>query len=205
MIRRRAYPTIVHAPTIPHPSTGRFLQEDPIWFEAGDLNVYRYVWNSPANWTDPSGMAAAGQYASTLAVPVALMGGTIATQRMLSTASGTARYLASADKNALSTIGAAIACTFYALADALNTAMRLDMQIFGVSGCGVLAGSIAPNDPPEGKPADDPAEPCDVQLDADLMMCKTIAAMKGGGYSTKKGRKILRYAKVKQWNDMRLA
>ncbi|MGP4687089.1 RHS repeat-associated core domain-containing protein [Agrobacterium pusense] len=100
------------------PSTGRFLQEDPIWFEAGDLNVYRYVWNSPANWTDPSGMAAAGQYASTLAVPVALVGGTIATQRMLSTASGSARYLASADKNALSTIGAAIACTFYTLADA---------------------------------------------------------------------------------------
>ena len=39
------------------PSTGRFLQEDPIWFEAGDLNVYRYTWNNPTNWTDPSGMS----------------------------------------------------------------------------------------------------------------------------------------------------
>ena len=38
------------------PTTGRFLQEDPIWFEAGDLNVYRYTWNNPGNWTDPSGM-----------------------------------------------------------------------------------------------------------------------------------------------------
>ncbi len=162
------------------PSTGRFLQEDPIWFEAGDFKVYRYVWNSPANWTDPSGMAAAGQYASTLAVPVALMGGTIATQRMLSTASGTARYLASADKNALSTIGAAIACTFYTFADALNTAMQPNMQIVGVSGCGVLARSTPPNEPPKGGPADDPAELCDVQLDSDLMMCKTIATMKHG-------------------------
>ena len=40
------------------PATGRFLQEDPIWFQAGDLNVYRYVWNNPLNWTDPSGLTA---------------------------------------------------------------------------------------------------------------------------------------------------
>jgi hypothetical protein len=38
---------------------GRFLQEDPIWFNAGDMNVYRYVWNSPVNWRDPSGKSAA--------------------------------------------------------------------------------------------------------------------------------------------------
>ncbi|MGP4689697.1 hypothetical protein ACSV5K_25555, partial [Agrobacterium pusense] len=157
-----------------------FLQEDPIWFEAGDLNVYRYVWNSPANWTDPSGMAAAGQYASTLAVPVALMGGTIATQRMLSTASGTARYLASADKNALSTIGAAIACTFYTLADALNTAMQPDMQIVGVSGCGVLARSIPPNDPPDDKsPGLPPSwdDPCAAQMKQCMMT--SLADQKG--------------------------
>jgi RHS repeat-associated protein len=30
---------------------GRFLQEDPIWFDAGDLNVYRMTWNNPVNWT----------------------------------------------------------------------------------------------------------------------------------------------------------
>jgi RHS repeat-associated protein len=39
------------------PETGRFLQEDPLWFNAGDLNVYRYVGNNPVNATDPSGMA----------------------------------------------------------------------------------------------------------------------------------------------------
>jgi RHS repeat-associated protein len=40
------------------PDTARFLQEDPIWFEAGDLNVYRMTWNNPVSWVDPSGMSA---------------------------------------------------------------------------------------------------------------------------------------------------
>jgi RHS repeat-associated protein len=44
------------------PETGRFLQEDPLWAEAGDLNTYRYAWNDPVNWTDPLGLAAAGEY-----------------------------------------------------------------------------------------------------------------------------------------------
>ena len=41
------------------PNSGRFLQEDPIGFAAGDLNIYRYVGNNPLNWTDPSGKTAA--------------------------------------------------------------------------------------------------------------------------------------------------
>ena len=39
------------------PATGRFLQEDPIGFGAGDLNLYRYVFNDPVNRVDPSGRA----------------------------------------------------------------------------------------------------------------------------------------------------
>ena len=39
--------------------TGRFLQEDPIGFAAGDLNVYRYVGSNPLSYTDPSGLVAA--------------------------------------------------------------------------------------------------------------------------------------------------
>jgi RHS repeat-associated protein len=35
---------------------GRFLQMDPIKFDAGDPNIYRYVGNDPVNWTDPSGL-----------------------------------------------------------------------------------------------------------------------------------------------------
>ncbi len=41
------------------PATGRFLQEDPIGFGAGDLNLYRYVFNDPVNFTDPDGEAVA--------------------------------------------------------------------------------------------------------------------------------------------------
>lgn len=37
------------------PSTGRFLQEDPIGFAGGDINLYRYVGNSPVNFKDPTG------------------------------------------------------------------------------------------------------------------------------------------------------
>jgi RHS repeat-associated protein len=35
---------------------GRFLQTDPIRFEAGDVNLYRYVGNGPVNWVDPEGL-----------------------------------------------------------------------------------------------------------------------------------------------------
>ena len=38
-----------------HPETGRFLSEDPIMFDGGDENLYRYVRNNPLNFTDPSG------------------------------------------------------------------------------------------------------------------------------------------------------
>ena len=37
------------------PDLGRFLQTDPIGFEAGDVNLYRYCGNSAVNETDPNG------------------------------------------------------------------------------------------------------------------------------------------------------
>lgn len=36
--------------------TGRWISNDPIAFEAGDANPYRYVGNGPTNYTDPSGL-----------------------------------------------------------------------------------------------------------------------------------------------------
>ena len=36
---------------------GRFLQTDPIRFSAGDVNLYRYVGNSPLWFSDPLGLA----------------------------------------------------------------------------------------------------------------------------------------------------
>lgn len=35
---------------------GRFLQQDPIRFDAGDFNLYRYCGNNPINASDPDGM-----------------------------------------------------------------------------------------------------------------------------------------------------
>ena len=37
------------------PQTSRFLSEDPIGFDAGDQNLYRYVLSNPVNLTDPDG------------------------------------------------------------------------------------------------------------------------------------------------------
>jgi RHS repeat-associated protein len=50
-------------------TTGRFISQDPIGFSAGDANLYRYVFNSPTNFTDPSGEIAW--------VPVIILGGII--------------------------------------------------------------------------------------------------------------------------------
>jgi RHS repeat-associated protein len=37
------------------PSTGRWMSQDPLGFDAGDSNLYRYVKNRPTEATDPSG------------------------------------------------------------------------------------------------------------------------------------------------------
>jgi len=38
------------------PDLGRFIQTDPIRFDAGDGNIYRYVGNNPVNLIDPMGL-----------------------------------------------------------------------------------------------------------------------------------------------------
>src|SRR5262249_26231211 len=37
------------------PASGRWISEDPLGFDAGDSNLYRYVSNAPPTLTDPSG------------------------------------------------------------------------------------------------------------------------------------------------------
>jgi hypothetical protein len=39
-----------------NPIVGRWMEEDPIDFKAGDANLYRDVSNDPTNATDPSGL-----------------------------------------------------------------------------------------------------------------------------------------------------
>ncbi|MFC1770140.1 RHS repeat-associated core domain-containing protein [Nitrospirota bacterium] len=38
------------------PEMGRFISVDPIGFEGGDWNLYRYTGNNPINFTDPLGL-----------------------------------------------------------------------------------------------------------------------------------------------------
>ncbi len=44
------------------PSPARFLSKDPLAFDAGDPNLYRYVFNSPTNYTDPTGLLVEGVF-----------------------------------------------------------------------------------------------------------------------------------------------
>ncbi|MGL5097043.1 MAG: RHS repeat-associated core domain-containing protein, partial [Planctomycetia bacterium] len=39
-----------------HPRLGAWLTRDPIGYNAGDMNLYRYVANNPATYADPSGL-----------------------------------------------------------------------------------------------------------------------------------------------------
>lgn len=39
------------------PNIGRWLSEDPIGFDAGDANLYRYVGNEATKFVDPNGLA----------------------------------------------------------------------------------------------------------------------------------------------------
>jgi RHS repeat-associated protein len=41
-------------------AVGRFISEDPISFDSGDTNFYRYVENDPLSGTDPSGLVRIG-------------------------------------------------------------------------------------------------------------------------------------------------
>jgi RHS repeat-associated protein len=46
-----------------HPGLQRFVNEDPIEFAGGQYNLYAYVDNNPVNLYDPSGLAAADNWA----------------------------------------------------------------------------------------------------------------------------------------------
>jgi hypothetical protein len=55
------------------PTIARFTSEDPMGFDAGDPNLYRYTGNDPTNATDPSGMEPLGEYALMLMSKIQLL------------------------------------------------------------------------------------------------------------------------------------
>ncbi|HEV8379778.1 MAG TPA: RHS repeat-associated core domain-containing protein [Tepidisphaeraceae bacterium] len=44
------------------PKVGRFISQDPIGFEGGDANLYRYVGNNSVNEVDPTGLITGGGF-----------------------------------------------------------------------------------------------------------------------------------------------
>ena len=42
------------------PAVGRFISEDPLGFSGGDANLYRYAFNNPMSFVDPSGLVTMG-------------------------------------------------------------------------------------------------------------------------------------------------
>jgi RHS repeat-associated protein len=55
-------------------SLGRFIERDPIGFEAGDNNWYRFVGNEPLTTLDPSGLAVLPPRPCTLISPMRVLG-----------------------------------------------------------------------------------------------------------------------------------
>jgi RHS repeat-associated protein len=72
---------------------GRFLQMDPIKFDAGDPNIFRYVGNDPLNWRDPKGQSALGVVAFVAGVAAGASQGSVNVQ---------AQFLSPEDINAAS-------------------------------------------------------------------------------------------------------
>ena len=48
------------------PMTGRFQQQDPIRYESGDFNLYRYAGNNPISGNDPLGTSTLNEYGTML-------------------------------------------------------------------------------------------------------------------------------------------
>lgn len=58
--RRNASPRRYYWARYYHPGLQRFVSEDPIGFEGGDVNLYVYVANNPLGFIDPLGLEVQG-------------------------------------------------------------------------------------------------------------------------------------------------
>ena len=135
------------------PDSGRFLQEDPIWFAAGDYNVYRYVGNNPLNSTDPSGMVQLLSSTGTRQVvkAAAVGGGLYAAGQMVLSRMATQAVL-TASRSAIQIIGAEVACMNWTVAGTLS-AVNAGNGIAGFGGCDVVLSEGVNDDAKPGNEA----------------------------------------------------
>jgi uncharacterized protein RhaS with RHS repeats len=120
---------------------GRFLQTDPIRFEAGDGNLYRYVSNNPINSIDPTGEIA-------FVIPAAYYG--------YAAAAAGAAYLATpAGQQALRDFGRALAGLLNDIGDALFNENSAEEENDAVDGEGKAcpAGELKPTGETREEPA----------------------------------------------------
>ena len=121
-------------------STGRFMQEDPIGFLSGDLNLYRYVLSNPLAYSDPSGLTPSTQYGATAGRSAKAGGG----------------YAA---------VGYRISCTFTALAGAFELLQQDDITSIDVFMVGTETAMAcgAKGKRRSGKNKDKPGKTCGVK------------------------------------------
>lgn len=67
------------------PNTGRFMSQDPIGLEAGDTNLYRYAFNNPLMYLDPTGKVAIVDDLLEITLGVATVGAAVGVASALST------------------------------------------------------------------------------------------------------------------------
>ena len=71
-----------------NPNTARWISKDPIGFNGGDANLYRYVGNDPVNFVDPSGQVVANIAGAVVAGSVSALQGGSASDIAISSAIG---------------------------------------------------------------------------------------------------------------------
>ena len=151
------------------PQTGRFLQEDPIWFEALDLNVYRYVGGNPLNGTDPTGMfQQAGERSKLYAVASGAAAGltlrAVRVAALLWRMEGTKRVLFVVAKELTLQRPRGLGCQIGANLSAIGATLFNAMDIsFSPDGCSVTWDkppvTFAPNDPADPPVSAPPTKP----------------------------------------------
>jgi len=119
--------------------TGRFMQEDPIGFNSGDYNIYRYVSSNPITFNDPSGLAAALEQQTVNRIILASATGAAVTSSALQNGGAElAAELADGALSTLSALGGQIACKFFSVAAVISGG--------SADNCGTPAGSIENDD-----------------------------------------------------------
>ncbi|MEQ1698414.1 MAG: FG-GAP-like repeat-containing protein [Hyphomicrobiaceae bacterium] len=144
------------------PVLGRFLQEDPIGFESGDMNIYRYVGGNPLRYRDPSGNTAIENGTLAAVATAGLIGGGIIYYGTINSGKKAA-IVRDTSTSAAQGTGGGIACAFYAYVSGLFNGGPVDY-----ANCGT-----APYDTTQG---DDyvykPKVPADDQRQTDYLRAK---------------------------------